>query len=406
VVTGIGTVALFLGVAGLSALIVRPLARVLGAPSAALGVSGELARANATRNPRRTAATASALMIGLALVSFVSIFAASLQGSFRETVERTFRSDAIVQAATIAGVPDAAIEALEAIPEVALVAPAAAGEVELDGRTLTVAVLPPEQLGAVFDLDVVAGDLAGLDAGGLVLDASFADELGIDAGDEVRTGLPNGTVDVPVAALVDGEGLDVRGFLDPVTWEANGGTRSTVFNAYVLFAEDVDTEVALAATEAALADLPQVQVLDQAGFADAIGAQLDQLLGVIYALLALSVLVALLGIVNTLALSVVERTREIGLLRAVGMTRPQVRRMVRMEAISVALIGAALGLALGVPLGAVFTRVERFNLTTLVVPWTELGVGVLLAAIAGLLAGVLPARRAADLDVLDALYAE
>jgi putative ABC transport system permease protein len=406
VVLGVGAVALFIGVAAVSALIVRPLARLLGWPSAALGVTGELARANATRNPRRTAATASALMIGLALVSFVSIFAASLQGSFRETVERTFRSDAIVQAATIAGVPDAAIEALEATAEVDLVVPAAAGQVELDGQTLTVAVLPPAELDAVLDLEVVAGDLGGLGMGGLVLAASLADELGIDAGDEVQAGLPDGTVALPVVALVDGDGLDVRGFLDPTTWEANGGTRSTVFSAYVVFAEEVDADAGLAATEAALGDLPQVRVLDQAGFADAISAQLDQLLGVIYALLALSVLVALLGIVNTLALSVVERTREIGLLRAVGMTRPQVRRMVRLEAISVALIGAALGLALGVPLGAVFTRVERFNLTTFVVPWTQLLVGVVLAGIAGLLAGLLPARRAANLDVLDALYAE
>jgi putative ABC transport system permease protein len=406
VVMGVGAVALFLGVAALSALLVRPLARVLGAPSAALGVSGELARANATRNPRRTAATASALMIGLALVSFVSIFAASLEGSFRETIERTFRSDAIVQAATIAGVPDDAIEALEATPEVAVVAPAAAGQVELDGRTLSLGVIAPQQLRAVFDLEVVAGDLDGLEGGGLVLATSLADELGVDAGELITAGLPDGPADLPVAAVIDGEGLDVPGFLDPVTWEANGGTASTVFNAYVLFADDVDTEVALAATEAALVDLPQVRVLDQAGFADAIGTQVDQLLGVIYALLALSVLVALLGIVNTLALSVVERTREIGLLRAVGMTRPQVRRMVRTEAISVALIGAALGLALGIPLGAVFTRVERFNLTTFVVPWTQLLVGVVLAGLAGLLAGVLPARRAANLDVLDALYAE
>jgi putative ABC transport system permease protein len=406
IVLGVGAVTLFLGVAALSSLIVQPLARVLGAPSAALGVSGELARANATRNPRRTAATASALMIGLALVSFVSIFAASLQGTFRETIERTFRSDAIVQAATIAGVPDAAIEALEATPEVALVAPAAAGQVELDGRSRTLAVIPPQQLLAVFDLEVLGGDLEDFEEGGLVLAATLADELGVEAGDRITAGLPDGPADLSLEAVVAGEGLDVQGFIDPTTWEANGGTRSTVFNAYVLFADDVDSGVALAATEAALAELPQVQVLDQAGFADAIGAQLDQLLGVIYALLALSVLVALLGIVNTLALSVVERTREIGLLRAVGMTRPQVRRMVRTEAISVALIGAALGLALGIPLGAVFTRVERFNLTTFVVPWTELLVGVLLAGLAGLLAGVLPARRAANLDVLDALYAE
>jgi putative ABC transport system permease protein len=178
-----------------------------------------------------------------------------------------------------------------------------------------------------------------------------------------------------------------------------------VFNAYVVFDAE-DPGAAFAAAEEEMADYPQVRLLDQAGFADALAAQLDQLVGVVVALLALSVLVALLGIVNTLVLSVVERTREIGLLRAVGMTRPQVRRMVRTEALSVALIGAALGLLLGVPLGAAFTQVEQLNITTFAVPWTQIVVGVVVAALAGLLAGVFPARRAAKLDVLEALHAE
>jgi putative ABC transport system permease protein len=403
---GVGAVALFLGVAALSALVVRPLARVLGGPSAAFGVSGELARANATRNPRRTAATASALMIGLALVSFVSIFAASLQGTLEETIERNFLSDAIVQAGTLAGVPDEALDAVTAVDEVAVVASAAAGQLEIDDRTLTIGVMHLDELTAVLDLDVRDGDLAGLATGGLALTRAVADDLDVTAGDEVVAELPDGPTTLPIAATFDGGGIDVTGFLDPTTWVEHGGTRSSVFNAYVLFQEDTDAGEAFAAVEDALDPYPQVRVLDQAGFAAALSAQLDQLVGVVLALLALSVLVALLGIVNTLALSVVERTREIGLLRAVGMTRPQVRRMVRTEAISVALIGAALGLLLGIPLGAVFVRLEQFNITQLVVPWGQVAIGVVLAALAGLVAGLLPARRAANLDVLEALYRE
>jgi putative ABC transport system permease protein len=403
---GVGAVALFLGVAALSALIVRPFARVLGGPSAAMGVSGELARANATRNPRRTAATASALMIGLALVSFVSIFAASLQGTLRDTIERSFLSDAIVQAGTLAGVPDAALDAVTEVEDVAVVASAAAGQIEIGERTLTIGVMHLDELTAVLDLDVRAGDLEGLATGGLAITQAAADDLDLTAGDEVVAELPGGATTLPIAAVFDGGGIDVTGFVDPTTWVEHGGTRSSVFNAYVLFDDDADPGEAFTAVETALDPYPQVRVLDQAGFAAAISTQLDQLVGVVLALLALSVLVALLGIVNTLALSVVERTREIGLLRAVGMTRPQVRHMVRTEAISVALIGASLGLLLGIPLGAVFVRIEQFNITQLVVPWGQVAIGVVLAAVAGLLAGVLPARRAANLDVLDALYSE
>jgi putative ABC transport system permease protein len=406
VTLGVGAVALFLGVAALSALIVRPLARLLGGPSAALGVSGDLARANATRNPRRTAATASALMIGLALVSFVSIFAASLQGTVRDTIEGSFLADAIVQSGTLAGVPDPALDAVAAVDDVEVVAAAAAGHVELGDRTVTIGVMDLTELRAVLDLDITDGALDGLATGGIALTESIADDLDLVAGDEVVATMPDGEATLPVAAVFDGGGIDVSAFLDTRTWSGYGGSASTVFNAYVLFDAEADASRVFEAVEETLVAYPQVRVLDQAGFADAIASQLDQFVGVVLALLALSVLVALLGIVNTLALSVVERTREIGLLRAVGMTRPQVRRMVRTESISVALIGAALGLLLGVPLGAVFVRLEQLNITELVLPWTQIAIGVVLAALAGLLAGVLPARRAANLDVLEALHSE
>jgi putative ABC transport system permease protein len=406
VALGIGAVALFVALASLSPLLVRPLARLLGAPAAAMGISGELARANAMRNPRRTAATASALMIGLALVSFVSIFAASLQATFRDTIADAFVADAVLQASTVTGVPDAIMDELRARPEVEVVAPAAAGNVELDGDGSLVGVMSAADFLAVFDFEVTAGDLEAFREGGIVATRAAADDRELDAGDRVTAGLPDGDVDLPIVAIIEGGGIDVRWFVDADTWADGGGRTGTAFNAYVTYASGVDVAAAVAAAEEVVAAYPQVRLLDQAGYADALGEQLDQLVGVVVALLALSVLVALLGIVNTLVLSVVERTREIGLLRAVGMTRPQVRQMVRNEAISVALIGAALGLLLGIPLGAAFTQVEALNLTTFSLPWTQIVAGVVLAAVAGLLAGLVPARRAARLDVLEALHTE
>lgn len=405
VALGAGSVAVFLGVAALSPLIVRPLVGVLGWPAARAGVRGQLARANARRNPRRTAATASALMIGLALVAFVSIFAASLEATIARTIDRSFQVDAMVRAGTAGGVPDSVTDVLADVDEVAVAAPTRGTQIEVGEGNPFAAVMDADDLRTVFDLDVVDGDLADFGDGAVVVTEAAADNRDLAAGDDVTIGVGGEDVDVTVAATVDGSGLDMSWFLDRATFDAAGGS-APVFNVYVQLADGVGADAGLTAVEDALVDYPQVTVLDEASLAETIGEQLDQLLGVVVALLALSVIIALLGIVNTLALSVVERTREIGLLRAVGMTRPQVRGMIRGEALLVALIGAALGLALGVAFGAAFVSVDEFNLDTFALPWVQLAVGVVVAAVAGLLAGVLPARRAARLDVLDALRTE
>ncbi len=407
VALGAGTVGVFLGVAALAPVIIRPLVGVLGWPGAKLSMRGLLARANAMRNPRRTAATASALMIGLALVGFVSIFASSLQSSIRDAIDRSFQLDAFVQATTASGVPEGVLDALGDVEEVALAAPlrGAQQSVEFDGEGAFTAIMDPDDLLAVFDFEALEGDLDDVTDGGIVVTEGAADSRGITAGDELTVGLPAGDAEVPVVAVIDGAGLDVNWFIDETTWD-DGGGNAMVFNVYVQFIDGVGADEGITAVEQALADYPQVGATDQAGLAEQVGEQLDQLLAAVVALLALSVLIALLGIVNTLALSVVERTREIGLLRAVGMTRPQVRSMVRAEAMIVALIGAGLGLALGIVFGWSFVTVDEFNIDTFAVPWVQLAGGVLAAALAGLLAGVLPARRAARLNVLDAVHAD
>lgn len=403
---GAGSVAIVLGVAGLSSLVAKPLAGAIGWPTARVrGIRGQLARLNAMRNPRRTAATASALMIGLALVGFVAIFADSVRTSARAAVERSVAADVVLQASTANGISDSALRAVESVEEVVTVAPVAGETLEIAGEPRSAAIMTADELLAVFDFEVIDGDPAALRDGGLAVTESAADEAGVAAGDDVTVATTEGEQVLPVVAVVDVTGLEANWIVERQSY--GGEPTAPAFSAYLALADGVSAEDGQQAVSAALADFPQVSVFDRAGLVDRINSQVNELLGVFVALLALSVVIALLGIVNTLALSVMERVREIGLLRAVGMTRPQVRAMIRSEASIVALLGATLGLALGLVFGVVFvSAAEEIGVTALAVPWDQLVIGLVLATVAGLLAGVLPARRAAKLDVLEAVHNE
>lgn len=403
---GAAAVAIILGVAGLSSLVAKPLAGAIGWPTARLrGMRGRLARLNAMRNPRRTAATASALMIGLALVGFVAIFAESLRTSASAAVERSFVADVILQGSTTSGISDAALQAAAEPDEVATVAPLAGDSLDIAGEERFAAIMDADDLLSAFDFETVGGDVADLRDGGVLVAESAAEQAGVSAGDEIAVETADGRRRLPVAAVINAGGLNVTWIVAQASYGAEPSAPAVA--AYVSLAAGVDAQQGQQAVSAALADFPQVQVLDQAGLVEQVSSQVDQLVGVFVALLALSVVIALLGIVNTLALSVVERVREIGLLRAVGMTRPQVRAMIRSEASIVSLLGATLGLILGLAFGVVFvSAAEGLGVTTLAIPWGQIIVGLVLAALAGLLAGVLPARRAAKLDVLEALRNE
>lgn len=421
---GAGALGVLLGVAVLSALAVRPVARVLGAPvAAARGMAGTLARENTVRNPRRTAATAAALMIGLGLVSFVLILSASLQASVDKIVDERFRADFTVQPRDFVGFPSSVAEELAGVEGVGTVTTERVTTVGVDGVARTAAAIDPARYGEAIALDVTEGDLAGLADGQVALDGDLAADLGVGVGDVVPLALvdPDEERNRTVAAVYDlattGSNTQVllaRQGLEEAEAEAGAGAGVAVGGrgaldsvGYVLLAPGVDADTVRGDLEAVLADYPSARLADAADLREEVRSQTDQLLGLVTALLLLSVVIALFGITNTLALSVLERTRELGLLRAVGMSRSQTRVMVRWEAVMVSLLGAVLGLVVGVFFGVVFTEaLEGLGLSELALPTGSLAVAVVLAGLAGVVAAVLPARRASRVDVLRALAVE
>jgi putative ABC transport system permease protein len=412
---GAGSVAIFLGVALFSPQLVRPIAAIVGAPLQRLGgVSGRLARENATRNPARTAVTAAALMVGVALVVFVSIFAAGLQGSIDRAVDRAFAGDLTVGAKSFGQTPPALAAAVRRVPGVGSVSSVRFSEAKIAGKrgTTSVAGIDPATLARTYTLrwkDGSDATLARLGRDGILADVGFSKKARI--GQRVTLLTPAGKrVTYAIRGLLD-EGSDFGllggGLVVPngrLAADFNAKQDSFVFLRFAPGADPVRTRRAIDRTLAA--SFPDARTRDREQVKQQQAGQINQLLYLIYALLALSVIVSLFGIVNTLALSIFERTRELGLLRAVGMSRRQVKRIVRLEAVITSLIGALLGLVLGVLFALAISRpleAEGFTLTFPIATLLALMAG---AALAGMLASLWPARRAARLDVLRALAYE
>jgi putative ABC transport system permease protein len=409
---GVGAVLTVIGAVVLGPAVARPIAGLVGAPVARLrGMTGTLARENAVRNPRRTAGTAAALMVGVAVVSLFTVFAASLKASLDDTIDREFGGDLVVTSGRFgrgALSPELA-GAIAQLPEVDQAVGLGQGAVLVDGSTKEVSVADPGPLASVLDLNVTAGSLGRVGDGEMAVSADTASSHGWHVGDPVPVTFPDGQrADLTVAATYDTAEL-VGGYLLPRTTWADHSV------------QDVDTLVAV--TAAPGTSVPRAEravqqvadrfggpdVLDRQGFAGEVTGGVDMLLTIIYALLALAIVIALMGIANTLSLSIHERTRELGLLRAVGQTRAQVRSMVRWESVVVATFGALGGLALGVFLGWALVRVAGAasdGLGSFALPVGRLLLVLALGAVAGVLAGIRPARRAARLDVLAAIAAE
>jgi len=404
---GIGVLLTFIGVAMLTPLIARPVAGTLGAPIRRAGVPGKLGRENAMRNPRRTAATASALMIGLGLVVFVAVFGESAKASTDAVLERTLKADFILTSPSFTGFSTSAAGGLRGVPGVLAVSEIRQAAFRVEGETAFATSVDPA-FEATADPGVVAGSFDSLQRPGKI---AVHDDLASDRGWAVGD-----TIDVAFAATGEQRRQIVaiyseKGILDDygislADYSENFSNQLDVI-VLVKASEGADVGEVRRGLEGALETFPNIQLQDQAEFRAKYAQFLNQVLNLLTALLLMAVIIAVFGIVNTLSLSIYERTRELGLLRAVGMTRRQTRSMVRWEAVIIAVMGALFGVVIGIAFGwALQQALEPDGFTELGIPAGQLVFYVVLAGLAGVLAAILPARRAARLNVLEAISYE
>jgi putative ABC transport system permease protein len=409
VLTGGGAVLLFIGVASLSTLVARRVAGVIGAPIARLfGVPGRLARDNTQRTPRRTASTAAALMIGLALVSLVAVVGNSVKATFIEQLDSSVTADFFITEQNFAGLPPSFAERLSELDELDAVSPFRAAPASIDGSPKQIGAVAPDSFGRLVDLDMIDGAIEDLADGGLLLHSDPARDLGVTVGDTVDVLWQNGRETSLVVRGVYADSSVAGNWLTSIDTVAEISDREARdFFIGARIKDGVPIESARDAVDAVATDYPSAQVQDQAEFRKSQEDQLNQLLSIIYGLLAFAIFIAVIGIANTMALSVFERTREFGLLRAVGMNRRQLRRAIRWESVIVSVFGALLGIVVGLPLGVgVSIALPSTIVSTIVIPWSTIVVILAVSVLVGLLAAVLPARRAARIDVLAAIAAQ
>jgi len=397
----------FLGLVFVGPSLARGLARLFS--HGRRGGGWRMAAQNIGRNSRRAAATALALTIGLTVVAAVAVTASSLKDSVSEAVSGGNRSDLILEpAGTGMGISSSIADLLRAREDVQDVVELREWGASVEGHDALVTALDTAGLDQVIDLGVETGSLGSLGPGRVLVSTSAARDLGVRAGDTVDVIFPeSGPRTLEVAGTFSkGSLINATYVISMPDFEANVVSR---LDAAILMtsAPGVDPGVAKTAIEAAVADYPNVTVNTPDDITRKARQSVDQLLGIVTALLLLAVVVAILGIVNTLALSVVERTRELGLLRAVGGTRRQVRAVIRRESVLMSLLGALTGTALGTACGVALARaLVDEGITTVSVPTTTLLVYLAVAVAVGVLAALGPARRASRVDVLRALTAE
>ncbi|WP_326668305.1 ABC transporter permease [Streptomyces sp. NBC_01257] len=385
--------------------------RILGGPLGRLrGTTGRLARRNALRNPKRTASTATALMIGVAVVSLFTVFGASLKATMNQTVDRSFAGDVAISAPAFgaggSGLSPGLAPAVDRLPDVDTAVGLGKGVAEVDGTGRALTVTDPAALARVFDLGRIDGSMKTLGGDGLAVSDTEAGKRGLHTGSTARLTFTDGQERIFTVRAVYGQSELAGDYvITRRAWAPHRGQDSDSLIA-VSFADGVSTADGKAAVEKAAAAYGNPDVQTRGEYAQSSAGGIDMMLTLVYALLALAVLIALLGIANTLTLAVHERTRELGLLRAVGQTRKQLRAMVRWESVLVAAFGTAGGLLLGGFLGWVLVKASEGAGDTafaFALPPMRLLVVAAVGITAGALAGWRPARRAARLDVLRAI---
>jgi putative ABC transport system permease protein len=408
---GVGTLALFIGIAYLAPLLVRPVAGALGRPLARLrGVPGRLARENAMRSPRRTASTAAALMIGVALIAAVAVIAASFKASGESAIAGSVNAQLLVTDTTSQeGFSNSDAATLRADPRLADITEVRANSIVAASANQSLLAIDPSAINHTVTFDMVNGDAGSIaDSQNVLVDDTTANARGWTTGTVLTVQFPYApkTTTKRIGGVYRGNALITGFVVSLATYTANFPTQR---DAAVL-ANPAPGQTLSAAKNAISSDLsayPTLTIQTKQEFVDANSASIDQAQSLIDVLLVLSIVIAALGVVNTLALSVLERSRELGLLRALGLTRRQTRSMVRWEAVIIALLGALLGLVIGTAMGtAVVRALADQGLSKLAVPASQLIAYVVAAFFIGVLAAVLPARRAARLNILDAIASE
>ncbi|MEU2073709.1 FtsX-like permease family protein [Streptomyces sp. NPDC013489] len=371
------------------------------------GVSGKLAGLNAVRNPRRTGATASALAIGLTLVTGLSVLGTTVGTALDKMTTDQIKADYMVSMASGNGLSQEALTALEKAPGVTAVSPQQAGAFDLKGSFVSVSGVAPGQIEKLLNLNVVHGSLSSIGGNTIAVDAEVAAKRGLKTGATV----PVDFLDKRKGQLKVGAIYEANEFVSPVLADHRLVTaheeQASIREIYV------STEGgASAANERALAkamgDNPAIQVMDHKDIRDAFGGPINIMLNIMYGLLGMALIIAVLGVVNTLAMSVFERQQEIGMLRAIGLDRRRVKRMVRLEAVVISVFGAIVGIGLGAFLGWAIGETFKSSLPgyALVLPWDRIGIFLVLAGLVGVLASLWPARSAARLNMLAAIKAE
>lgn len=409
-VIGLAAVAAVVALAALGPVFAGPLTKLLGRPFATAGAPGRLAGEFAARSPRRTAATVMALTLSLALVAFMTVLAASVKGSIGDRYHEVIRADLVVEssgAEMLGGLSPEVYDRVAGLPQVAAAARMRLGHFKHGDLTTALTAVDPATIGSALRITLLRGELTDLASGGVMVSESVAKAEKLQPGDTYEMTFPkDGTQQVEVVGVFDDDLVAAfqTEYLVGLDAYARHYAEDVDADVFVTVPPGTATSTARAAIGTALQEFPNASVRDQDAAAEGRTAVIDQILGLVTVMLLLTVLIALLGITNTLALSIVERTREIGLLRAIGMTSGQLRWMVRSEAVLQATLAVVMGLLLGLGFaGATVTALGGSDPMSVVVPWGWLATVLVIGTVAGLVAGLLPARRAARLPLMEAI---
>jgi putative ABC transport system permease protein len=404
---GIAAAVMLLAVLVLAAPLARPLAGIVGAPLRRLfPITGRLATRNATRNSRRTAATASALIIMLTVVTGIGVIATSASASVGESIEDVVKADFTVASQSFTGFSPEVGQEIAQVEGVEVVSPISQAVVQANGESLFTVGVDPATIGDVAAFEFAEGGFEGLADDGVLIDSQQAEDKDWAMGTDIDFQFLDGEQTLTVVGIYEVSGF-FSGFAMDRQVMVDNGTADRDFTVFVKAEEGADLPQVRNDIDAIVDQYPTLQVQDQSEFKESVRSQVNQLLFLIYGLLVVAAIIAALGIVNTLLLAVIERTREIGLLRAVGARRKQIKQSITIESLIIAIFGAVVGVALGLLLGWWLQHaVADDGIGTLAIPWAQIVVFFVIAVIVGYLAARWPARRGSRLNVLEAIATE